>query len=70
MRPSAPPASRYMVELVDQMLELNGKKHSSKLAPSELDCLEREISATNQEIDELVCELYGIADEERRIVES
>jgi len=32
--------------------------------------LEREIAATDAEIDELVYELYGITDEERKIIES
>jgi hypothetical protein len=58
-----------LVALVDRMLELNKKKHSGKLAPSELDRLEREVASTDREIDELVYELYGITDEERRIVE-
>jgi hypothetical protein len=58
-----------MVALVDRMLELNKKKHSGKLAPSELDRLEREIASTDAQIDDLVYELYGITDEERRIIE-
>jgi hypothetical protein len=58
-----------MVELVERMLELNKRKHSGKLAPSELDRLEREIAATDAEIDELVYELYGITAEERKIIE-
>jgi hypothetical protein len=58
-----------MVALLDRMLELNKKKHSGKLAPSELDRLEREIASTDREIDELVYELYGIAGDERRVVE-
>ncbi len=58
-----------MVALVDRMLELNKKKHSGKLAPSDLDRLEREIVSTDREIDELVYELYGITEEERAIVE-
>ena len=53
----------------DRTLELNKRKHSGKLAPSELDRLEREIATTDREIDELVYELYGITDEERRIIE-
>jgi len=56
--------------LVDRMLELNKRKHSGKLAPSELDRLEREIATTDAQIDELVYELYGITDEERKIIES
>ena len=58
-----------MVELVDRMLEPNKQKHSGKLAPSQVDRLDREIAATDAEIDKLVYELYGITDEERRIVE-
>ena len=63
--------ARYgkMVAVVDRMLELNNKKHSGKLAPSELDRLEREIASTDREIDELVYDLYGITDEERKIIE-
>jgi hypothetical protein len=58
-----------IVRLVDRMLEMNKKKHSGKPAPSELDRLEREIGSTDREIDELVYDLYGITDEERKIIE-
>ena len=58
-----------MVALVDRMLGMNKKKHSGKLAPSELDRLQREIATTDREIDELVYELYAITDEERGIIE-
>ena len=58
-----------MVELVDRMLELNKQKHSGKLAPSQMDRVDREIAATDAEIDNLVYELYGITNEERRIIE-
>jgi type I restriction-modification system DNA methylase subunit len=58
-----------MVALVERMLQLSKKKHSGKLAPSELDRVEREIAATDQEIDNLVYELYGITREERGIIE-
>jgi len=51
------------------MLELNKKKQSGKLAPSELDRLEREIASTDAQIDELVYQLYGITDEERTMIE-
>jgi hypothetical protein len=52
------------------MLELNKQKHSGKLAPSELDRLEREIALTDAQIDELVYELYGVTDEERKIIDA
>ncbi len=58
-----------MAALVERMLELNKKKHSGKLAPSAVGRLEREIAATDREIDELVYDLYGITEEERRIIE-
>jgi hypothetical protein len=58
-----------MVALVDRMLEMYKKKHSGKLAPSELECLEREIAATDAAIDDLVYDLYGITEEDRKIVE-
>jgi hypothetical protein len=59
-----------MVKLVDRMLELNKQKHSGKLASSHVERLDREIVATDAEIDGLVYELYSITDEDRRIVES
>jgi len=37
---------------------------------AELGRLEREITTTDREIDELVYELYGITDDERKIIES
>jgi len=58
-----------MMALVERMLDLNKKKHSGKLAPSELDRVDREIAATDAEIDELVYELYGITDQEVKIIE-
>ncbi len=58
-----------IVALVERALELSSAKRSGKLAPSELQRLEREIAATDAEIDKLVYELYGITGEERRIIE-
>lgn len=58
-----------MVALVTRMLDLNQRKHSGRLAPSELERIEREIAATDAEIDSLVYDLYGITKEERKIVE-
>ncbi|MFZ1974951.1 MAG: hypothetical protein WAU89_19050 [Candidatus Acidiferrales bacterium] len=51
------------------MLETNREKHSGKLAPSEMQRLERELVATDTEIDDLVFKLYGITDDERKIIE-
>jgi hypothetical protein len=57
-----------MVKLVDRMLELNKQKHSGKLAPSQVERVDREIAATDAEIDDLVYELYGIMEQERKII--
>jgi len=63
--------ARYdkLLELVDRMLDLNKQKHSGKLAPSQLDRVEREIAATDAEIDNLIYDLYKITEEERKIIE-
>jgi hypothetical protein len=61
-----------MVKLVDRMLELNKQKHSvpqSGIAPSQVERVDREIAAPNAEIDEVVYKLYGISEDERRIIE-
>ena len=58
-----------MVALVERMLELNKRKHSDKCALSQVQRLEREIAATDAEIDDLVFRLYGITDEEGKIIE-
>jgi len=55
--------------LVDRMLELNKQKHSGKLAPSQVERVDREITATDAEIDHLVYELYGIIYQDREIIE-
>ncbi len=58
-----------IVTLVGRMLELNKKKHAGNLAPSGIDGADRGIAATDAEIDDLVYELYGITDEERKVIE-
>jgi len=57
-----------MVDLVDKMLELNKKK--AALPPSsKRDRIKREIQITDEKIDELVYELYGITEDDRKIIE-
>jgi hypothetical protein len=46
--------------LGNQMLELNKQKHSGKLAPSQVERVDREIAATDSQIDELVYDLDEI----------
>ncbi len=58
-----------IVALVESMLELNKKEHSGKLEPSEIERVEREIASTDAEIDNLVYDIYGVMDEERKLIE-
>jgi len=55
--------------LAERVLELNKQKHSAKLAPSQVERVDRQITTTDAEIDNLVYELYGITNEERKIIE-
>jgi type I restriction-modification system DNA methylase subunit len=58
-----------LVSLVDRMLELHKKKAS--LPPSaEREKIEREIAVTDEKIDEIVYELYGMTEEERKIIKA
>ena len=57
-----------MVSLVERMLDLN-KRLPEARTDQEQTLLKRQIAATDKEIDELVYELYGLTDEERKIVE-
>jgi type I restriction-modification system DNA methylase subunit len=56
-------------EMCLHMLDLNKKKHSGKLAPSQLARIDLEIEGCDREIDDLVYDLYGVTDAERKIVE-
>ena len=58
-----------MVSLVEQILALNKQLASAKTA-HEKTILQRQIDATDQQIDNLVYELYGLTEEEIKIVES
>ena len=57
-----------MVALVEQMLDLNKRLAAAK-APHEKEVLAGMIDATDRQIDRLVYELYGLAEEEIAVVE-
>jgi hypothetical protein len=57
-----------MVALVELMLSLN-KQLAAANTGHEKTALQRQIDATDRQIDQLVYELYGLTDEEIRIVE-
>ena len=58
-----------MVSFVELMLDLN-KRFSKVRTPQEKVIVERQIAATDREVDELVYELYELTEEEILIVES
>jgi len=59
-----------LVALVDKMLELNKRLAPIRNTPcNERDELLREIKRTDSEIDNLVYDLYGLTEEERKIIE-
>jgi hypothetical protein len=58
-----------MIYLVERMLNLH-KRLSQAKAPSEKGRLQRQIDATDREIDRLVYDLYGLTEEEIRIVDA
>jgi len=57
-----------LVALVERMLDLHKKLHAATI-PAEKKLYQRQIEATDQEIDALVYELYGLTEEEIAIVE-
>lgn len=57
-----------IVILVEQMLELRLKMAAAR-TPQEKTSLERQIAATDTQIDRLVYELYGLTENEIKIVE-
>ena len=60
--------AQKVATLVETMLELNKKLQMAR-TPDEKTMLQRQIDATDRQIDNLVFELYGLTDEEIAIVE-
>lgn len=65
-RPS--PQAKRLTFVVDTMLTLHKRLAAEKL-PQKREQLQREIDATDRQIDQLVYQLYGLTDDEIRIVE-
>jgi hypothetical protein len=58
----------HIVTLVEQMLELHKRLHAAA-SQADREMYQRQIDATDREIDKLVYELYGLTEEEIRIIE-
>ena len=63
------PPTRHdkIVQLVELMLKLHKDLPKAK-TPHEQESLQRQIAATDKQIDTLVYELYGLAEDEIRMV--
>ena len=57
-----------MVELVEAMLKLHKDLAAGK-TPHDKEVIQRQIDTTDNEIDKLVYELYGLTEEDIKIVE-
>lgn len=57
-----------MVALVEQMLELHKQLAAAKTEHDQI-ALKRQIDTTDNQIDQLMYELYGLTEEEKKIVE-
>jgi hypothetical protein len=58
----------HMVALVERMLNLH-RELAAAQTPGEKARLQRQVDATDAQIDALVYELYGLTDEEIKLVE-
>jgi hypothetical protein len=66
--PSEKAVHDKLISLVERMLDLHKKKDA--LPPSaEREKIEREIAVTDEKVDNIVYGLYGVTEEERKIVE-
>ena len=57
-----------LVSLVDTMLELQNKYHEARM-DRDKELYERQINIVDAQIDRLVYDLYGLTEEEMRVVE-
>jgi hypothetical protein len=67
--PSGKAHHEKMVSLVNQMQDFHKQLAQAKL-PQKKTVLQRQIEATDRQIDKLVYELYDLTEEEIKIVES
>ena len=67
-KPTSKARHHKMVELVERMLELHKQLAAAKTEYARTN-LQRQIDATDSQIDKLVYDLYGLTDDEIKIVE-
>ena len=60
---------KKIISLVNSMLELQKKYHDEKVSGNEKDRLKQQIDNIDYEIDQEVYKLYGITEEEKKVIE-
>jgi mRNA-degrading endonuclease YafQ of YafQ-DinJ toxin-antitoxin module len=60
---------KTIIDLVNQMLELQKKYHDEKIQGNKKEMFEQQIKNIDYEIDEEVYKLYGITEEEKKVIE-
>ncbi|MCX7049921.1 MAG: Eco57I restriction-modification methylase domain-containing protein, partial [Candidatus Sumerlaeota bacterium] len=61
-------SKRRVILHAGQMLELHKRLHAADTRAADRECYQRQIAATDREIDRLVYDLYGLTEDEIRIV--
>ena len=69
IRLPSPQQEKTIVSLVNDMLELQKKNHNENISGHEKEGIERQIKNIDYEIDAEVYKLYGITEEEKKIIE-
>jgi len=64
----SPSQEKKIISLVNQMIELQKKYHDDKTSGNEKERLKQQVDNIDYEIDEEVYKLYGITEEEKKII--
>ena len=68
IHPPSPLQEKKILSLVNQMLSLQKKYHDEKIQGNEKERLKQQIDNVDYEIDEEIYKLYGITDEEKKMI--
>ena len=60
---------KKFAQLIDKIFELQKKYHEKKVVGNEKELLEQQIKQIDWQIDQEIYKLYGITEEEKKIIE-
>jgi hypothetical protein len=58
-----------ITNLVEQLIDCN-KRLSLSQTPHEKEYLQRQIISTDMQVDKMICQLYGLTDDDIRVIET